>query len=197
MRMLSRSRSVLVLAASLSLLLMTVVAAKSPSYSVAGTGGHCVAHLEYVTPGGPEASVTKEKCFTSFAEAVRFATGRTDIPDGVKPTDLTEEMIRPPADRGVEATYLLGIDFDASGYSGESKLWQASASCVGHNWQVYTLVGTGWNDRISSAQGWSECDIFKHWENPGYDGAVRTCSPDCSYIGDAMNDRTSSLQWRD
>lgn len=171
MRMWSRSRSALVVAASLSLLLMTVVAAKSPSYPVSGTGDHCVAHLEYVAPDGPEASITKETCFTSFAEAVRFATGRTDIPDGVQPADLTEEMVSPSAGRGVETTYLLGIDHESSPYSGDSKLWQASASCVGHNWQVSTLVGTGWNERISSAQGWSDCDIFRHWENPGYDGA--------------------------
>jgi hypothetical protein len=119
------------------------------------------------------------------------------VDDGRTRPDLTEEMVSPSGGRGVEATYLLGIDYESSPYSGDSKLWQASASCVGHNWQMSTLVGTGWNERISSAQGWSSCDIFRHWENPGYDGAVRTRTPNCSYIGDAMNDRTSSLQWRD
>ncbi len=95
MRMRSRSWSALAVVASLSLALMTVAAADTTSYPVSGTGDHCVAHLEHVTPDGPEARITRETCFGSFAEAMRFATGRADIPDGLKPADLTEEMVTP------------------------------------------------------------------------------------------------------
>ena len=78
---------------------------------------------------------------------------------------------------------------------GGSKTWTASNGCDFSHWWVVSDVGSVWNDRISSAKAYSGCIHFRHFEDINYGGAVVTCT--CYYVGDAMNDRTSSLQFDD
>ena len=54
--------------------------------------------------------------------------------------------------------------------------------------------GSGWNDVISSFNGYSGCRAML-FENAGYVGASYGYSPGTSYVGDAMNDQTSSISW--
>lgn len=103
----------LTIAVALALGAWALVAAKSPSYPISGSGNHCVAHLEHLTPGGPEARVTSETCFKTFSEAILFATdGRTVLPEGAEPADLTDEMLPSTEDVGTLSTWVLGVDFD-------------------------------------------------------------------------------------
>jgi hypothetical protein len=159
-----------------------------------GTGDNCVVLLEHVTPSGPEARIVSETCFVTFSDAIRHATGgKTILPADARPGDFTQEMLP----EGPTSTVVLGIDYDAFHYdeTAGARIWEASSSCTPSlSWTVWN-VGNDWNDRISSAKSYGGCHYFEHWENYYWDGAVRTCTPNCYYIGDAMNDRTSSLRW--
>ena len=75
MKMRLRPWQAVVITAVLALGFSTVAASNSPAYPVSGSGDHCVAHLEHITPGGPEARITKETCFKTFSEAMRFVDG--------------------------------------------------------------------------------------------------------------------------
>ena len=164
--------------------------------SSASADQHCVVILEEVSPGSAETRVAEKKCFDTTAEAIRYGSGRDDIPDGITPSELTDEMVAPGAGRSAQSSYLLSIEYEHKGFNGDTHYFYASASCVGHNWQNPNLATIGWAEKISASEGYSDCNKVKHWENTYYDGAVKTCYGSCSYIGDAMNDRTSSLQWR-
>lgn len=52
----------------------------------------------------------------------------------------------------------------------------------------------GWDNRISSSWTFANCHV-RHFEDPFFAGARTVFQDGTSYIGDAMNDRTSSLQW--
>jgi hypothetical protein len=55
-------------------------------------------------------------------------------------------------------------------------------------------VGTTWNDRISSFQGFSNCQI-RIYENANFTGATDGAFTATDYVGDAMNDRTTSVRY--
>jgi hypothetical protein len=58
------------------------------------------------------------------------------------------------------------------------------------DWQV-GVMPTGWNDRISSFQGFSECDV-RLWQNGGFSGASYGPATSANSLG-AMDNQTSSL----
>lgn len=103
-------------------------------------------------------------------------------------------MLPPP---GTESTVVIGVDYDTWHYIDvpSPKIWEAGTGCDPGHWWVMPNIGGQWNDRISSAKGYSGCVQFRHFEDENYAGALRNCTPNCYYIGDAMNDRTTSLQW--
>jgi hypothetical protein len=64
---------------------------------------------------------------------------------------------------------------------------QATSITVGY-------VGNSWNDVISSSRGYNNCQL-KHWEHANWEGRSTGWLSSASYLGDAMNDETSSLQF--
>lgn len=92
---------------------------------------------------------------------------------------------------------VISIDYTDIGYGGASFVWYISASaCVSGGTTYFTAsMPQGWNDVISSYQAYANCHHNPHYENNNYTGAVSNCVSLCTYIGDAMNDRTSSEKW--
>ena len=160
--------------------------------SGAGSGDHCVRHLEYIEPTGPQAYVASETCFSTFAESMRHATGgHTKLNVDAKPNSVTQGDL--PA-AGTAATIVLGIDWDWVGYKEESILWEASTGCDAGHWYVVGYVGNAWNDRIESAKGFNGCVRFRHFEHQNYGGAKIVCTPNCFSMG-TMTRETSSLHF--
>jgi hypothetical protein len=52
----------------------------------------------------------------------------------------------------------------------------------------------GWNDKISSFRGYAGC-WTKIFEHSGFGGASLGYQADTSYVGGAMNDKTSSIRF--
>lgn len=53
---------------------------------------------------------------------------------------------------------------------------------------------SGWNDRVSSFKSYGLC-ATRIWENTNFGGASYGFTVNSTYVGDAMNDRASSIQW--
>jgi len=97
-----------------------------------------------------------------------------------------------------DTSTVIGIDYMNANYGGLSLTWTANGTvgCEG-GFPTYAAssMPSGWNDDISSYRDYASCSNNPHYENNNYKGAVANCGPNCSYIGAAMNDRTSSEKW--
>jgi hypothetical protein len=92
--------------------------------------------------------------------------------------------------------YLLGRFFDDNGRTGAFLDIFAAGPCDTNSdkdWQ-YSNIGTAWNDRVSSFTGYSQCQI-KIFENDNVGGASLGPLSYSDYVGAAMNDRTTSMQF--
>ncbi len=145
-------------------------------------------------------------CYSTFTEAIAKATGGrvTDAPpdsaDAAKDPDLTARLNAPVSkDKySVTADVLIGIEYYNIGYANPDYIFVAPWGCDSNKTYAefwFDLWGDwGWNDEISSFRTFSGC-MVKHWDLTGYRGDSTPWQYDQYYIGDWMNDRTSSLQW--
>ncbi len=88
---------------------------------------------------------------------------------------------------------VIGIDYQDANYDANhpTKSWTAASGCTATLSWTLDYVGDAWNDRISSAQGFSGCNRYEHYENSGRSGSLYVCN--CATMG-VMNDQTSS-EW--
>jgi hypothetical protein len=158
---------------------------------------HCVVQTEAVRQGESTpipSPAARPQCFGTFQEALLFATnGSVKVAPDFLPQELTSEVLGKSAVQPL-ATFVIGIEYEHADFGGSSILYQNSVSCVGFQHSV-SFVGEAWNDRISSARAFSNCNHAVHFEHANFVGASVDCFSACSYIGDAMNDRTSSIRW--
>jgi hypothetical protein len=132
------------------------------------------------------------RCFATFAEAIASATGgAVRLPATVTPDKVTQDMLSDP---GI-MTVVIGIDFQHSNYQGATLTWEASSGCSPGMYYYANTMPSGWDNILSSTKAYTGCNKNYSYENTYQGGAVRICYPNCSYIGDAMNDRTSSKKW--
>lgn len=138
-------------------------------------------------------------CFETFAEAAAFATqGRVSLPSDARPQDLWPELL-PSA-----GPYVIGIEYENKVFGGRSLTITYEFPCAVGNVYLNSMPlerqpiwpwPYDWNDKISSARAFSGCNHSYHFEHVNFGGAVADCGTGCSYIGDALNDRTSSIMW--
>lgn len=161
------------------------------------SNSHCVVHLEPTLVIGRtvHASPRTVGCFATFARAVLASTdGVVKLPRGASPLDLTQRMLTTATRQSPAAEYVLGIDWEHSYKGGVSVQWTAGGTCFGTNW-VLSSVGSTWDNRISSAKGYSGCNEYRHYEHANYGGARLDCTDYCATMG-LLNDHTSSEQYR-
>ena len=93
-------------------------------------------------------------------------------------------------------TYVLGRLHDDANRTGAFFEITASGPCDTSSdvdWELASLPST-WNDRASSFQGYSSCEL-RVYENASFGGLSYGAYASTDYIGDAMNDRTSSVRF--
>lgn len=97
------------------------------------------------------------------------------------------------------AATIIGQEYQHSNYGGW--VWNVTLSpngfvCTGPTDNVDASSSSlgGWNDIISSYKTYANC-WAKHYEHSYFGGASIGYSGTLSYIGNAMNDRTSSIRW--
>lgn len=153
---------------------------------------HCVVKLAHLEAGETVSRTLDSRCFNTFADAMSFVTkGKTHLGPNATPADLAPDALA--------GSNTLGIDFSDGNYSGSSFTATGDTPCTGgHNFAINSMPPS-WDNVISSNYPSSGCDRARHWENTNHTGALIDCKPtnNCYYIGNAMNDRTSSEEWFD
>lgn len=179
----------------LGLLAFAATAVAAP-YSQANK--HCVMKVQPAGAVGSELSANVPECFPTFRDAIFFATKRVILLPKEPfrdQLDTLEREQRARRDQLAEAaTYVIAIDYENTGYGGSSLIWQQSSPCTPSIGYSASSMPSGWNDRLSSTRGYSDCTKNVLYEHQSWGGTKRTCLPDCSSVG-TMNDKTSSRQW--
>jgi hypothetical protein len=171
---------------------------ETPPQSRANPEKHCVGKAQAVKPGEQLSALsaeTQETCFPTFSEAISFATrGAVQLPATAKPADLKEEHLKAGAASSMSGVtwYLIGLEYEHAAYGGSSFAFYATEPCGSI---LYGTMPAGWDNIISSSRSFSQCNHSWHFENPNFSGAVVDCGSQCDWLGDAMNDRTSSIFW--
>ena len=93
-------------------------------------------------------------------------------------------------------TYVLGRLYDDANRTGAYFEITASGPCDTSSdvdWELSSLPAA-WNDRTSSFLGSSSCEL-RVYENNSFGGLSYGAYASTDYVGDAMNDRTSSVRF--
>lgn len=147
-------------------------------------------------PGG----VPRTECFGSFSEAIEVGSeGRIVLPPDATKEDLDVFMSSREAEGTVDkqsSSYLMAAIWEHHDFGGSSRSFFNTVDCSVFNpaYSYSDLFPIGWNDRASSASAYSGCSSVVLYEHHNFSGSSRTCSPSCSDVGPAMNDRASSLR---
>jgi hypothetical protein len=165
--------------------------------SVPAGGRHCVVEATVVPDGVDPATVqaadSKMTCFSTFANAIFSVTGER------LSADATPETYEPAAITSTAtqaAKYVSGVEYQLSSWGGASLTIYGSATCLTANSLVLNKFSDPWWDnRVSSAKAYSGCQHSYHYENMYLGGAVKDCGASCWYIGDPLQNRTSSIRW--
>lgn len=199
--MCARHRRISLLCAAVAMVALVLPASASAAPGIPAPGAshwtqafpHCNQRLSpNGGPGGPA------QCYRTFADAA--AAGMRN-PSLLGKTDAqVVAALAAGAGRtgaGHDASILLASDWKDSGFRNSNWNWYAGADCSVSNQYSYDHMPAGWNDVVSSARTWNNCHHFTHYENSYENRYVNGASIDCgycSYVGDAMNDRTSSVR---
>lgn len=132
------------------------------------------------------------RCFTTFAAAVAdLSGGEVKVSGGAAAFSTADASAVAVA----AASYTAMVAYEDSSYGGASNIFQVVNLCDGdaavENSQ--SLVGTIWNDRISSFKGYNGCDS-KLWSNL-WGGSSYGPTLTTTYVGATLNDEASSIQW--
>lgn len=92
------------------------------------------------------------------------------------------------------STYVLATLYTNANYGGSSLALQASTPCdtnadVDHSWAT---LPAGFADEVSSFKGANNCQV-KLFENINFTGNTVGPASSMTYVGDAMNDKASSI----
>jgi hypothetical protein len=189
--------------------------AEAPETSAAATADaarHCVS--------APDGQAT---CYASFTEAIAAATGGAiadapaDARDALDDASFTERInalahAKPTArDLGFGGPALnfgsavIGIVYKDAGYGGNTWVFTQPYGCNGDGAADFSVGNLndrpysdyGFNDAISSFHSYSGCRtvLFEHWYFQGAASNGGVPLYDLGYVGDAMNDRATSILW--
>ncbi len=141
-----------------------------------------------MAPGEKNSNTHNLRCFSTFSEAIASATdGQVALPALAPASKLPKDTFDGPL-----SSYVVGIDYRDSGYSGDTLIWEAPAPCSPSVSYATPTMPSGWDNKVSSAQAYADCNIWWHYQNASYGGSQHLCT--CSSMG-TMNDKTSSEIW--
>jgi hypothetical protein len=192
------------LAAGLLTATLTGAAAAAPSTGEAGAGSaapttHCVSPA--VPAGATRTSLTVTRCFSSFDDAISYATnGAVRLSAGatmVTQRQLDEARFTTSGYQQPNLTsVVLGVSYQDTGWTGNTWIHTGSYGCDTDpdiDWQnagPLSGPGGGWDNSIGSALAYSNC-TGRYWATAGFVGA----NIDTGWSGGVMNNAASSIQW--
>jgi len=167
--------------------------------ATAAGGRHCVAHAS-----GPQ----ELACYASFAEALEKASGgrltngpknggdaMRDPGFAARVNAANDEANHVNAAAGYDT--VISIDYTGPQYTGDELIWVGTGNCTtstGNTDYQVSSMPAGWVNVVSSHRAYANCWV-KHYENASWGGASVGYYGSRSYIGAAMDDRTSSERW--
>jgi len=179
------------------LFLVLFLTAASPT-EINNNGQHCYALIAPIEEGSNGSSrVIKAECFDNFADSIYAATnGRVQLNSSIQPEAVTNEALNSSNGVGLlSSQVVIGIDWDSANFSGSSYTWVVSGSgCSSSTQYSVSSMPSGWDNRVSSARGYSNCNYFYHYQNTSYGGTSVVCNTDCSSMG-SLDNATSSEKW--
>jgi hypothetical protein len=188
--------------------------AAAKAEGVASSNLHCVS-----------GSSGEAKCYSTFTDAIAAATGGEILDAPADPREALDDSrfaarldaiaLRRAADRksgAIEAhvrpasTVVIGISYLDANYGGNTWVWNEPYGCDGNtstvdfwvpNLNTSPYSNYGFNDSISSFHSYSNCTTVLYddwfWGGAATNGGFPIA--DMSYVGNAMNDRASSIRW--
>lgn len=142
--------------------------------------------------------IIKTECFDNFADSIYVATnGRVQLDHSTRPEEVTNEDLNfnNGLNSSLSSQVVIGIDWDSTNFAGSSYTWVVSGSgCSSSTQYSVSSMPSGWDNRVSSARGYSNCNYFYHYQNTSYGGSSVVCNTECSSMG-SLNNATSSEKW--
>ena len=158
---------------------------------------HCVVSTQAIQPGQvpvEQAAAEEPRCFASLPEAVGFATRGTLRLPPATPAGEVVSALKKQSLESLTATYVIGIEYVDANFSGGTLTFTAGGTCENYSFLASSMP-PGWNDIISSSLAFSACGHSVHYEHNNQGGAAIDLRSGSSFIGAALNDRTSSILW--
>jgi hypothetical protein len=159
---------------------------------------YCYALIAPIEGGNNGTSrIIKSDCFDNFADSISAATnGRVLLNQFARPNEVTNELLN--SNNGLSSLssqVVIGIDWDITNFGGSSYTWVVSGSgCSSSTQYSVSSMPSGWDNRVSSARGYSNCNYFNHYQNTNYGGSSVTCNTECASMG-SLDNATSSEKW--
>lgn len=159
---------------------------------------HCYALIAPIEEDGNGSSrIIKKECFANFADSIYAATnGRVQLDRSIQPDEVTNEALN--SNNGVNSSssqVVIGIDWDSTNFAGSSYTWVVSGSgCSSSTQYSVSSMPSGWDNRVSSARGYSGCNYFYHYQNTNFGGSSVVCNTECATMG-SLDNATSSEKW--
>lgn len=180
------------------LLLIFGLAAKQPGTENAKQL-HCYSLLSPVdVKSGDLSQILETACFNSFSESIEAATkGRVHLDSSISPDDVTDDMLKSVgAKSSLTDQIVIGIDWDYANYGSSSYTWVVTVSgCTDATSYNVPTMPSGWDNRVSSAKAYSNCNYFYHYQNTNFGAPSVACNTDCPGMG-SLDNATSSEKWQ-
>lgn len=159
---------------------------------------HCYSLLSPINENsGDFSQVLESKCFDSFSESIRAATkGRVQLDHTIQPEAVTEDMLNDGVEIDMtDVQVVIGIDWDYTSFAGSSYTWVVSNNGCSNSIQYsISSMPAGWDNRVSSARAYSNCNYYYHYQNTNQEGSSVVCNTECSTMG-LLDNATSSEKW--
>ena len=141
--------------------------------------------------------IIKSDCFDNFADSISAATnGRVLLNHSARPNEVTNEILN--SNNGLSSLssqVVIGIDWDDTNFGGSSNTWTVSGSgCSNSVKYSASSMPSGWDNRVSSARGYSGCNYYYHYQDTNYGGSSVVCNTECATMG-SLDNATSSEKW--
>jgi hypothetical protein len=159
---------------------------------------YCYALIAPIEDGNNGSSrIIKSDCFDNFADSISAATnGRVLLNHSARPNEVTNEILN--SNNGLSSLssqVVIGIDWDDTNFGGSSNTWTVSGSgCSNSVKYSASSMPSGWDNRVSSARGYSGCNYYYHYQDTNYGGSSVVCNTECATMG-SLDNATSSEKW--
>ena len=179
------------------LFLVLFLTAASPT-EINNNGQHCYALIAPIEEGSNGSSrIIKSECFDNFADSIYAATnGRVQLNSSTQPETVTDEILNfSSGEVSPSSQVVIGIDWDNTNFGGSSYTWVVSGSgCSSSTQYSVSSMPSGWDNRVSSARGYSGWNYFYHYQNTNFGGSSVVCNTECATMG-SLDNATSSEKW--